>query len=82
MIEATLRLPYHITMKWSSLTRILRQSTDNLLDSLDLRQRSEVRVLAPGETVEAAWRNTGTHLRKAMDYYGPVSSQTSPRSRH
>lgn len=84
MLEARTRLPYHILMKRSSLINILRQSADDILNSLDMRQRrSQPQPLRPGETVEAAWLNTGAYLRKAMDEYGPISSETRtgrPRS--
>ncbi len=82
MVELVYHMPYHKTMKRSSLTNIIRESVSDFLDALDMREHSQPRRLQPGETIETAWQSTGTYLRKAMDQYGPVSPQTAPaRSR-
>jgi len=77
MVEAQSMVHYHSTMKRATFANIAKQSWNNLLDSLDMRQRREVRPLRAGETVERAWLNTGRHLRRAMDNY----DKTTPQSR-
>jgi hypothetical protein len=80
MVEVQSYQQYHRSMNALSLSHVFRQSLQDLLDSLDMRQSLQPRALRPGETVESAWTSTGSYLRKAIDGYGEEASRArAPR---
>jgi hypothetical protein len=68
-------------MKRTSFTTILRQSANDILDSLDMRPHTRYVPARRGQSVEHAWTATGSYLRKALDHYGQQLSSRSDRTR-